>query len=190
MKKKIPKKITLDNLEKTAIKYLEKYSATEFQLKNILKRKIIKSSFFKKNNPKENFDFIEVITKKLKKIGIINDKKFSENKVSIYLERGYSKKKIIFNLRGKGISDENIKHGIKSLETIYSNSELTSAIIFAKKKKIINFKKEQDQFKEKQKKLLKMAQAGFSYDICKKILDLKDEGELLKLEESLRKESN
>ena len=94
MKKKIPKKITLDNLEKTAIKYLEKYSATEFQLKNILKRKIIKSSFFYKNNPKENFDFIEVITKKLKKIGIINDKKFSENKVSIYLERGYSKKKL------------------------------------------------------------------------------------------------
>ena len=41
MKKKIPKKITLDNLEKSAIKYLEKYSASEYQLVNMLKRKII-----------------------------------------------------------------------------------------------------------------------------------------------------
>ena len=46
MKKKIPKKITLDNLEKSAIKYLEKYSVSEFQFSNNLKRKIIKSSFF------------------------------------------------------------------------------------------------------------------------------------------------
>ena len=43
MKKKIPKKITLDSLEKSAIKYLEKYSATEYQLKKVLRRNIIKS---------------------------------------------------------------------------------------------------------------------------------------------------
>ena len=32
MKKKIPKKITLDNLENSAIKYLEKYSVSEYHL--------------------------------------------------------------------------------------------------------------------------------------------------------------
>ena len=46
MKKKIPKKITLASLEKSAIKYLEKYSVTEYQLIRMLKRKIIKTSFF------------------------------------------------------------------------------------------------------------------------------------------------
>ena len=39
MKKKIPKKITVDSLEKSAIKYLEKYSASEYQLIKVLKRK-------------------------------------------------------------------------------------------------------------------------------------------------------
>ena len=46
MKKKIPKKITLDTIEKSAIKYLEKYSVSEYQLITILRRKIIKTSFF------------------------------------------------------------------------------------------------------------------------------------------------
>ena len=51
MKKKIPKKITLASLEKSAIKYLEKYSVTEYQLIRMLKRKIIKTSFFYKIKP-------------------------------------------------------------------------------------------------------------------------------------------
>ena len=37
MKKKIPKKITLAYLEKSAFKYLEKYSVTEYQLIRMLR---------------------------------------------------------------------------------------------------------------------------------------------------------
>ena len=96
MKKKIPKKITLDNLEKSAIKYLEKYSATEYQLTTTLRRKIIKTSFFYKTKPEKDFGFIKLIINKFKKIGLIDDKKFSENKALIYMEKGYSKKKNIF----------------------------------------------------------------------------------------------
>ena len=119
MKKKIPKKITLDNLEKSAIKYLEKYSASEYQLVNILKRKIIKTCFFYKVKPETNFEFIKLITTKFKKKGFIDDKKFTENKIFTYMERGYSKKKIIFNLKTRGISDENIEEGINNLKTTY-----------------------------------------------------------------------
>ena len=43
MKKKTPKKITLDNLEKSAMKYLGKYFVSEYQLVSMLKRKIIKT---------------------------------------------------------------------------------------------------------------------------------------------------
>ena len=188
MKKKTPKKITLDNLEKSAIKYLEKYSSSEYQLINILKRKIIKSCFFYKTDPKENFNLIDLVTDKFKKIGAIDDKKFSENKTLIYIERGYSKRKIIYNLRSKGVSDKNIEHGFNVLQTSYIDSELASALVFARKKKIINFNKKKDSnFDETKKKLLQMAQAGFSYDIAKKVINLKDEKEFLELEKKTKK---
>ena len=181
MKKKIPKKITLDNLEKSAMKYLEKYFASEYQLINMLKRKIIKTCSFYKVKPEKNFDFIKLITKKFKRIGLIDDKKFSENKTLTYMERGYSKKKIIFNLKNKGLSNENIQQGINNLETSYVNSELFSALTYARKKKVINFEKKKN-YDENKKKLLQMSQAGFSYDIAKKIINLNNEKEFLDLE--------
>ena len=93
MKKKIPKKITLASLEKSAIKYLEKYSVTEYQLIRMLKRKIIKTSFFYKIKPEKDFDLIKLVIKKFIEIGLIDDKVFSENKVLTYIDKGYSKKK-------------------------------------------------------------------------------------------------
>ena len=113
---------------------------------------------------------------------LIDDKKFSENKTLTYMERGYSKKKIIFNLKTKGVSDENIGEGINNLKTTYVNSELAAALIYAKKKKFLTFKKKEKKFNEIKKKLLQMSQAGFSYDIAKKIINLNDEKEFLDLE--------
>ena len=182
MKKKIPKKITLDNLEKSTIKYLVKYSVSEYQLITMLRRKIIKTSFFYNTKPEKEFSLIKLITNKFKKIGLIDDKKFSENKTLIYMEKGYSRKKIIFNLKSKGLSDKNIQQGINSLEISYVNSELASALIYAKKKKLLTFKKKEKNFDEIKKKLLQMSQVGFSYDIAKKIINLNNEKEFLDLE--------
>tara|TARA_Y100000815_G_scaffold76055_1_gene64984 strand:+ start:133 stop:318 length:186 start_codon:yes stop_codon:yes gene_type:complete len=51
-----------------------------------------------------------------------------------------------------------------------------------KKKKILAFNKKEKKFDEIKKKLLQMSQAGFSYDIAKKIINLNDEKEFLELE--------
>ena len=180
MKKRIPKKITLDYLEISAIKYLEKYSSSESQLINILKRRIIKSCFFFKTNPEEKFELIKIVINKLKKIGLIDDKKFSENIVINYVYKGYSKKKIKFKLKQKNISNKNIDNAIESLNKNFFNHELASAIIFAKKKKIITLKKTDKN--NKKKKLIKLSQAGFNYDTSKQIINISDENELINLE--------
>ena len=168
MKKKIPKKITLDSLEKSAIKYLEKYSATEYQLKKVLRRKIIKNSFFYKIDPKKDFDLIKLIIKKFKEIGLIDDKVFSENKVLTYIDKGYSKKKIIFNLKNKGISDENIQKAVDNLEKSFLNFELLSALIYAHKKKILAFKKKEKNFMRIKKNYYKCPKQVFLTTLQKK----------------------
>ena len=50
------------------------------------------------------------------------------------------------------------------------------------KKKILVFNKKEKKFDEIKKKLLQMSQAGFSYNIAKKIINLNDEKEFLELE--------
>ena len=181
MKKRSPKKITYKNLEKYTFKYLEKYAATEFQLRNILKRKIIKTSFFFQTKPDDYIHFIEDILTKFKKIGLINDITFSENRALNLVKRGFSKRKILMNLKHKGISDEIAKIGIGNLEKFFFNYELASALIYAKKKKIISFNTKKN-YEENKKSLIQMSRAGFTYDITKKIINLNSEKEFLELE--------
>jgi len=181
MKKKSPKKITYENLKKYTFKYLEKYAATEFQLRNILKRKIIKTSFFFQTNPADYIHYIDDILKKFKEIGLIDDKKFSEHRALNLVKRGFSKRKILIDLKQKGIADEIAEKGIDNLKKFFFNFELASGLIYAKKKKIVSFNKKKD-FEESKKSLIQMSRAGFTYDIAKKIINLNNEREFLELE--------
>ena len=165
MKKRSPKKITYEILEKYTFKYLEKYSATQFQLRNILKRKIIKTSFFFQTKPEDYIHFIEDILTKFKKIGLINDITFSENRALNLVKRGFSKRKILINLKQKGIADEIAEKGIDNLKKFFFNFELASALIYAKKKKIISFNKKKS-FEENKKQLMRMSRAGSSAGSC------------------------
>tara|TARA_B100001013_G_C24607875_1_gene441838 strand:- start:1134 stop:1703 length:570 start_codon:yes stop_codon:yes gene_type:complete len=181
MIKRIPKKITYENLEKYAFKYIEKYLTTENQLKKILKKKIIKTSFILKTKPEDYIDFIDKIAEKFKTIGLIDDKKFCENRALNLIKRGFSKRKILMNLKHKGINDEIAKIGIGNLEKFFFNYELASALIYAKKKKIISFNTKKN-YEENKKSLIQMSRAGFTYDITKKIINLNSEKEFLELE--------
>ena len=58
---------------------------------------------------------------------------------------------------------------------------MLSALIYAHKKKVLTFKKKEKNFYENKKKLLQMSQAGFSYDIAKKIINLNSEKEFEEL---------
>ena len=108
-------------------------------------------------------------------------KNFHKIKLWFIWKKVIQKKKIIFNLKNKGLSNENIQEGINNLKTSYVNSELFSALIYARKKKVINFEKKKN-YDENKKKLLQMSQAGFSYDIAKKIINLSNQKEFLDLE--------
>ncbi len=187
MKKRSPKKINFQNLEKFAFKYIERFSTSENQLRIILKKKIIKSSYFFKIKVEDHIDYIDLIIEKFKKIGLIDDKKYSESRALNLVKRGFSKKKILFNLKQKGISSETIEIALNNLKKFFFNYELASALIYAKKKKIIGSEMNLEKsFKNNQKKLMKMASAGFSYSISKKIIELNDEKEI----ESLEKYAN
>ena len=118
---------------------------------------------------------------------MIDDKKYSESRALNLVKRGFSKKKILFNLKQKGISSETIEIALNNLKKFFFNYELASALIYAKKKKIIGSEMNLEKsFKNNQKKLMKMASAGFSYSISKKIIELNNEKEI----ESLEKYAN
>ena len=150
-------------LLKYAVDYLSKYDSSKNNLVNVLKRKILRLNVtnFEK---KKLIDIIESIIFKLEKNKFIDDDRYSSTKILSLSNSGRSKNFIFNYLIKKGVNKYQIQNNLNSMIQNNDNWELESAKIFVKKKKLL------EKNESYEKKLAKMARAGFSYDICKKIL--------------------
>ena len=152
-----------DKLLKYAIYYLSKYSSSKKNLEFILKKKIRRLSDEKKIRF-QLYNEIQIIIEKLEKLNLINDQVFVESKIQSLQYQAKSKNYIKQYLLQKGINKELIEKQISLFYENNKNLEKENALKFAKKRNLLN--SDQDY----QKKLSKMARAGFSYDVAKEIL--------------------
>ena len=150
-------------LLKYAIDYLSKYDSSKKNLEDILKRKIFRSKISGLDKNK-CLDYLKEIINQLEKNNLVNDKRYSSTKISSLSRAGRSKNYIHNYLLKKGIEKSLIQYNLEKFQEDNSNWELNSAKKFAQKKKLLT---SDDTY---EKKLAKMARAGFSYEICKKIL--------------------
>ena len=156
----------MDNKEKLlkyAIYYLSKYSSSKKNLEFILKKKIRRLSDEKKIRF-QLYNNIQPIVEKLENLNLINDKLFVESKIQSLQYQVKSKNYIKQYLFQKGIAKELIDEQISLFYKNNQNLEKENAFKFAKKKNLLNNNNDYE------KKLSKMARAGFSYEISKDVL--------------------
>ena len=154
----------ISDLVKYAINYLSKYSSSKTNLERILRNKIRRTNIEKKEKF-TLYNSIPEIIKKLEKNNFINDYNYATSKVNIFISSGKSKIFIKNYLFKKGIDEKLSSEIFAELNEEDSNWEIESARTFARKK---NFQKNNN---NNEKNLSKMARAGFSYEIAKKILE-------------------
>ena len=152
-----------DKLLKYAIYYLSKYSSSKKNLEYILKKKIRKLSDEKKIRF-ELYKEIKTIIQKLENLSLINDQIFTESKIRSLLYQAKSKNYIKQYLLRKGVSNNLIEEQISLFYENNKNIERENALKFAKKRNLLS------DIQNYEKKLSKMARAGFSYEIAKDIL--------------------
>ena len=152
------------NLLKYTINYLSKFSSSKKNLELILKLKIQRITKDKKERFELYKEMIDIF-KNLEKNNLINDERYSFNKIIFFANQGKSKNYIIRYLYSKGIEKTLIEKQLINFEEQNSNWEEEAAIIFVKKKFLKNSKISYE------KKINRMARAGFNYELCKKILN-------------------
>ena len=150
-------------LLKYAVDYLSKYESSKKNLSDVLKRKVfrLKLSVVEKTLLIKN---IKNIVLKLEKNNFIDDNRYSFSKISSLSRLGKSKNFISNYLLKKGIDNFVIQNNFEIYRENNDDWEINSAVTYAKKKKLL------ESHESYEKKLAKMARAGFSYNICKKIL--------------------
>ena len=152
-----------DKLLKYAVYYLSKYSSSKKNLEYILKKKIRRLTEEKKIRY-ELYQEINYIINKLEQLKLLNDQVFAESKINSLLVQAKSKNYIKQYLIRKGVNNKLVDNQISYFYKKNLNLEKENALKFAKKKNLLTNKENYE------KKLSKMARAGFSYEIAKEIL--------------------
>ncbi len=151
-------------LLKYAVDYLSKYDTSKKNLYDILKRKIFKINI-NSIEKKELINSINDIIGYLENNNLIDDNRYALSKINFLSKSGKSKKYISNYLYKKGLEKQVIQNNLIEFNEENYNWELNSAKKYAIKKNLLDLSQSYE------KRLGKLARAGFNYEICKKVLD-------------------
>ena len=150
-------------LLKYAVYYLSKYDSSKKNLENILKRKIFRLKL-KDIEKHKLLNTIDSLTEILEKNNFLDDTRYISSKISTLSRVGKSKNFIFNYLINKGVNKSDVDRNFQNFQKNNNEWELHSAKLFIKKKRLLESNESYE------KKLSKMARAGFSYEISKKVL--------------------
>ncbi len=160
------------NLRDLAYSYLEKYSPSKQQLKVYLLKKYLTKVKGTKSK-KEITSIIDKIISNLEKNKILNDEMYSDSKARMFLRRGYSLNKINQSLKNKGIDGKFIKQSIDKIKEDEIEPDFVSALKLCKRRRIGPTRPDDNRELFYKKDMGILARGGFSFELSKKILELK-----------------
>ncbi len=179
-KPKVVRKMTENRLANIALHYLERYSSSEQNLRQVLERRVMKAAHA---HPETDIDeakgWIDALIVRYVEVGLLNDGAYAEAKTRSGLERGEAPRVIAMKLAQKGVSKEISDAALENLSEDFPNPELRAALTLVRKKRIGPYRIDEEKRKEmREKDLAKMARAGFSYDMTKRMIDAENIEEL------------
>ena len=172
--KKKALEVTVEEMRKFSLSYLEKYAPSKQQLKTYLLKKYLKKTV--SNIKKQDITgLIDVVLSDLEKTKFISDKFYSDSKAKNLIQRGTSINKIRNYLISKGIQDKYIKETINKINENNEDQDFFSAIKICKKKRIGPSRTEDNRPLFYKKDISILARSGFDFETSKKVLALEKE---------------
>ncbi|QSQ12786.1 regulatory protein RecX [Myxococcus landrumensis] len=169
-KQKRPRKVSPRYLENAALHYLKRYASTVSQLKRVLVRRVDRSVKEHGGDKAEALGWLEALTQKLVRNGLINDDAYAGMKAQSLRASGRSTRVIAQKLRMKGVDAELVQRKLAQATAEVSDEQ--AARIWARKKRLGPFRKNLETREENRKRdLAALARAGFSFGTAKKVID-------------------
>ena len=170
--KKKPLEVTVEEMRKFSLSYLEKYAPSKQRLKTYLLKKYLNKTAL--NIKKQDImGLIDIVLSDLEKTKFISDKFYSETKAKNLIQRGSSINKIRNYLISKGINDKYIKETILKINENNEDQDFFSAIKICKKKRIGPSRTEDNRALFYKKDISLLARNGFDFETSKRVMDLK-----------------
>ncbi|MDX1580812.1 MAG: regulatory protein RecX, partial [Alphaproteobacteria bacterium] len=178
-----PKLASEAYLERAALHYLGRYSASIAHFREVLRRKIKRRRLPEGVSPEEAEGWIEKLVVSYVDLGILDDRAFAEMRAGSLFRRGKGARAIAFDLKSKGLAEEDIQAAIEELNDESADPELEAAIGFARRRRLGPFarvphKDADDPRKSYERALAAFGRSGFSLSMARTVLDAESEDDL------------
>ena len=173
MRRRAPRRITATYLERYTLHYLERYVTTGPHLRRLLRRRVARSSAHHEVDPAEGYRLVDALIVKLEEVGLINDRRYAEDRARALNRRGAGRRQIVQALAAKGLRGALVDAALAAAG-IDDDAELRAAATYARKRRIGPWRERPVDQAGRQKELAKLARRGFSYAVASRVIDAED----------------
>ena len=171
-----PRQITPDYLEKAALFYLERYASSSQNLKAVLRRKVWRAARETEVDQDAADGWIDAVVAKLLHAGLLDDRAYAEMRVLSLRRQGESARAIRMKLAAKGVDADTIARALDQADD--ENDDLAAAIAYARRRRLGPFRASAQRQERRDKDMAALARKGFGLAICRAVIDASDEDEL------------
>jgi len=149
------------DLERFALRYVERYATTRAKLAAYLSRKLRERGWDGEKSPDP-----EGLAERMAGLGYVNDRLYAESKAGAMARRGLGARRVREALRFAGVEEEDAAALAPSIEA----EQVSSAIAFAKRKRIGPFGREAAERPLQEKQMAAMIRAGHAPGLARAIV--------------------
>ncbi|MCE4226036.1 regulatory protein RecX [Methylobacterium sp. C25] len=166
--------ITEQWLERVALHYLDRYSATEEMLRRLLARRVERRSRDRGEEPGAHSELIEKTVARAVRAGLVDDARFTHARLATLRRRGASTRKAGAALAAKGVDRTIVEAALAAEREETEDSEAieeNAARAFARRRRIGPNRPADARAAHRERDLAAMARAGFSYSVARAAID-------------------
>lgn len=177
---KPPPPVTPAYLERAALHYLERYSASVAMLRQTLRRRVDKRCRLRGEEAGAFAEAIEATVARAVSAGLVDDARFTAGRLASLRRRGASARALSAKLAAKGVSREQVASAMEhERETADEGVDLEEAAAqaYAKRRRLGPWRRPGTREAHRDRDLAAMARAGFGYALGRRVIEAEDGGE-------------
>ncbi|KQP61404.1 regulatory protein RecX [Methylobacterium sp. Leaf108] len=174
-----PKPVTPAYLERVALDYLERYSASVAMLRAVLLRRVKTRCRLRREEPGAFADLVEATVARAVAAGLVDDSRFAQARLASLRRRGASSRIVRAKLAAKGVPRDLVTDALGNEATTAEEDgvpiEEEAAHAYAKRRRLGPWRRPDLRGPSRDRDIAAMARAGFSYSLASRIVDAETE---------------
>ncbi|WP_107681031.1 regulatory protein RecX [Methylobacterium radiotolerans] len=167
-------------LERAALHYLERYSASAEMLRRTLARRVQKRARARGEDPERFADLVTATVARAVSAGLVDDARFADTRLATLRRRGTSSRGVSAKLAAKGVPRDVVEAAMLAERDALPVGEADAveeqaAQAYAKRRRLGPYRRPDQRAAHRDRDLAALARAGFAYGLARRVVDRETE---------------